>query len=77
MNDAFGAAEPSVYKSGLLHLLPPPHRPRAAEAVAAIDFNLRHWLADPPGVKPGADMPNLHLTQQQIDALIAYLQSRK
>ena len=39
--------------------------------------NLRHWLADPPGVKPGADMPNLHLTPQQIDALIAYLQSRK
>jgi len=39
--------------------------------------NLRHWLADPPGVKPGADMPNLHLTQEQIDALIPYLQSRK
>jgi cytochrome c oxidase subunit 2 len=39
--------------------------------------NLRHWLADPPGVKPGADMPNLHLTPQQIDALIAYLQSRR
>lgn len=39
--------------------------------------NLRHWLADPPGVKPGADMPDLRLTERQIDTLIAYLQSRK
>jgi predicted PurR-regulated permease PerM len=40
----FGAAEPDVYKAGLLHLVPPGNRRRVAEAVDAITFNLRHWL---------------------------------
>ena len=35
--------------------------------------NLRAWLANPPGVKPGTAMPNLGLSEQQIDALVAYL----
>ncbi len=39
--------------------------------------NLDGWLHDPPGLKPGADMPDLGLTQQQIDDLIAYLESLK
>jgi cytochrome c oxidase subunit 2 len=39
------------------------------------EANLRAWLADPPGVKPGATMPDVGLTQEQIDALVAYLQS--
>jgi cytochrome c oxidase subunit 2 len=42
------------------------------------DLNLRRWLRDPPGEKPmapddGLGMPNLHLTDQEIDQLIAYL----
>jgi predicted PurR-regulated permease PerM len=40
----FGAAEPALYRSGLLHLIPARHRPRAAEAVDAVVFNLRWWL---------------------------------
>jgi cytochrome c oxidase subunit II len=36
---------------------------------------LRAWLANPPGVKAGAQMPDLGLTDEQIDALIAYLQT--
>src|SRR4051794_33812455 len=40
----FGAAEPGLYKTGLFHLVPPQNRPRLGEAVAAIAFNLRHWL---------------------------------
>jgi predicted PurR-regulated permease PerM len=40
----FGAAEPAVYKEGLLHLVPPDSRGRAAQAVDAITFNLRGWL---------------------------------
>jgi cytochrome c oxidase subunit 2 len=39
--------------------------------------DLESWLRNPPAMKPGADMPNLHLTQDQIDALIAYLESLK
>ncbi|MGH2724070.1 MAG: cytochrome c oxidase subunit II [Actinomycetota bacterium] len=33
------------------------------------------WLHDPPGVKPGSRMPNYRLTDDQLDALIAYLES--
>ncbi len=40
----FGAAEPDIYKAGLLHLVPPRHRPRVGEAVDAVMFNLRGWL---------------------------------
>jgi len=39
--------------------------------------NLAAWLADPQKVKHGNLMPNLHLSPQQIDALVAYLESTK
>lgn len=41
------------------------------------DENLAKWLQNPPGRKPGALMPNLALTPEQITALVAYLQSLK
>lgn len=34
---------------------------------------LRRWLADPPTWKPGSFMPNLGLTADEVDALVAYL----
>lgn len=37
--------------------------------------NLAAWLANPPKEKPGSFMPNLALTQQEIDALIAFLET--
>ncbi|MDQ4145856.1 MAG: cytochrome c oxidase subunit II [Actinomycetota bacterium] len=37
--------------------------------------NLQRWLESPPLVKPGATMPDLGLTDEQIQDLIAYLQS--
>jgi len=46
-------------------------------AGASLDFSqadLHEWLANPPFVKPGSFMPNLGLTTDQIDALIAYLE---
>ena len=39
--------------------------------------NLAMWLKDPPGVKPGSLMPNYHLTDDQVNALVAYLESLK
>ena len=39
--------------------------------------DLHAWLKDPPKAKPGSIMPNLGLNDQEIDALIAYLQSLK
>ena len=38
---------------------------------------LEAWLADPPAIKPGSFMPNLNLTQSEIDALSAYLEGLK
>ncbi len=38
---------------------------------------LGQWLADPPNTKPGSFMPNLALTQQEIDDLIAWLESNE
>ena len=35
------------------------------------------WLKDPPALKPGAKMPNLHLTDAEATALAAYLLSLK
>ena len=39
--------------------------------------NLRAWLRDPPAEKPGALMPNLDLTEEEITDLIAYLETLK
>jgi cytochrome c oxidase subunit 2 len=39
------------------------------------DEALKEWLADPPSVKPGSFMPDLALTEQEIDALIVWLES--
>lgn len=39
--------------------------------------NLRTWLQDPPGVKPGSKMPNYDLTDPELEALTAYLLSLK
>jgi cytochrome c oxidase subunit II len=37
------------------------------------DPNLRAWLRNPPGQKPGSVMPNLGLSEDEITKLIAYL----
>jgi len=42
--------------------------------------DLKKWLRDPPGQKPmypqgSRGMPNLNLSEQQIDALVAYLKT--
>ncbi len=39
------------------------------------ESNLRAWLKNPPGIKPGSRMPNLELTDDEITKLIAMLDS--
>lgn len=41
------------------------------------DEALKRWLSNPPEVKPGSFMPNLALTEQEIEALITWLGSNK
>lgn len=38
------AAQPRIYRSGLLHLIPPQSRPAGREAMAAAGRGLRSWL---------------------------------
>ena len=45
----------------------------AGAIFANTDPNLRLWLANPPAQKPGSVMPNLGLSSDQINALVAYL----
>jgi cytochrome c oxidase subunit 2 len=49
----------------------------AAGLLPADSAGFAHWLHDPPSVKPGSLMPNIGLTDQEIAALVAYLESRK
>jgi cytochrome c oxidase subunit II len=37
--------------------------------------NLRAWIQDPNSVKPGALMPAMQLSNEQIDQLVAYLET--
>ncbi len=37
--------------------------------------NLARWIRDPQSVKPGSLMLNMGLTEQQVEQLVAYLQS--
>ena len=45
------------------------------------DDNLRAWVADAPGMKPGVTMPSgveeLGLSPEDVDAIVAYLQTLK
>ena len=47
----------------------------AAALMDRSDENLATWLRDPPALKPGSFMQDLNLTESEIDALVAYLQS--
>jgi cytochrome c oxidase subunit 2 len=47
--------------------------PNLTHYAAEPDF-LREWLQDPPALRPGTQMPNLELGEEEIEALIAFLQ---
>lgn len=39
--------------------------------------DLKAWIMNPPGLKPGTIMPNLHLTDQEATNIVAYLETLK
>jgi cytochrome c oxidase subunit 2 len=47
----------------------------AAGALANDEENLRRWIANPQTIKPGARMPDLPLTDEQVRELAAYLRT--
>lgn len=52
-------------------------RPQIAGVLPNSAENMRKWLQDPPGIKPGTAMPRLPLTPQELDALVSYLETLK
>ncbi len=49
----------------------------AADTLPSDAAGMTRWLADTQGVKPGALMPTIDLTDDQIAALVAYLETLK
>jgi cytochrome c1 len=52
-------------------------RPRIAAAVPNTPENLWHWLENPQRTKPGTLMPRTPLPAEELDDLVAYLESLK
>jgi len=50
-------------------------RDQIAGTVKNTTDNLRTWLKNPQEVKPGTMMPNLYLSDTDVEVLIAYLQT--
>jgi cytochrome c oxidase subunit 2 len=47
----------------------------AAGAAKNTPENLRQWILNPDAIKPGSLMPAMQLSDQDLDALTAYLQT--
>lgn len=52
-------------------------RTLAAGALPNTRGHLGGWLSNPQSVKPGSRMPNMYLSQEDLDALMEYLESLK
>jgi cytochrome c oxidase subunit 2 len=48
-------------------------RQQIAGVVPYSKENMRRWMADPAALKPGTRMPRLPLSDEELDALIAYM----
>lgn len=55
----------------LTHLMS--RRTLAAGACANDHEHLLTWIADPDAIKPGSHMPNMHLSKQDVDVIVAFL----
>jgi cytochrome c oxidase subunit 2 len=47
----------------------------AAGAAKNTPENLRQWILNPAAIKPGALMPAMELSDPELDALTAYLET--
>lgn len=47
----------------------------AAGVLQNTSENLAKWLANPQAIKPGSHMPSFNLTDQEVQAMVAYLEA--
>jgi cytochrome c oxidase subunit II len=57
----------------LTHLMA--RRTLAAGATQNDHDQLRAWIADPDTIKPGSKMPNMHLSGDDVDLIVGFLES--
>lgn len=70
-----GTAANGTFGPNLTHLM---SRATLGAGVAAnTRENLRQWISNPAHFKPGALMPAMNLTDDQVDAVVAYLMTLK
>ncbi len=67
---AAGAVAPDLTHVGSRETL-------AGGAIKNDAAGMRRWLANPQAVKPGSLMPNLHLSDEQLNTLTQYLEGLK
>ena len=51
--------------------------PQLGGSIPNTPENIRRWIKDPAGVKPGTMMPNLYLNDKEVDDLAALLATLK
>lgn len=66
-----GTAAKGIFGPDLTHLMS--RATIAAGAAANTSDNLRAWIRDPNTLKPGALMPAMQLSNEETDAVVAYL----
>jgi cytochrome c oxidase subunit II len=68
-----GTAANGLFGPDLTHLMS--RETIASGAAANTPENLRLWIHDPDAIKPGSLMPAMNLSDKELDALVAYLES--
>jgi cytochrome c oxidase subunit 2 len=68
-----GTSADGTFGPDLTHLMR--RETLAAGLVPNTRENLRKWIADPQTIKPGCLMPAFGLDEQQLDDVVAYLES--
>ena len=68
-----GTTATGTFGPDLTHLMN--RQTLAAGMVPNTRENLRKWIADPQSIKPGSLMPAFGLSEQQLDEVVAYLES--
>jgi cytochrome c oxidase subunit 2 len=70
-----GTSATGVFGPDLTHLMNRRHL--ASGVLPNTPGNLRAWIKDPQAIKPGCLMPAMHLTDQELDSVVAYLRTLK
>ena len=70
-----GTSAAGIFGPDLTHLMS--RDTLGAGAISNSPENLRKWVRDPQAIKPGNYMPDMQLSEKELDAVVAYLSTLK